>query len=406
MRLPTPPSPFILLDDARVDGAAPARLYRDPVEIICATNLKDVQPALDRVAEARDAGLHVAGYMSYEAAFALDDHWQVEQAPLQHHGQSSQPLLWFGLFDGCRTLSPAEIDEVLPPPGDISIGPVEPSIDETDYARAFATVQGSIRAGDIYQANLTFPCSVPLRGHPLQIYSAIRPRAAAGYGGIIYTGQQWLLSFSPELFFTLVRGQLTARPMKGTARRKPDPSEDLAAADRLRLDPKQQAENLMIVDLLRNDLSRVSSAGSVRVPDLFKVESYPTVHQMISTVRSKLLPGLSAVDVLRTIFPCGSITGAPKFQAMAVIRSIEAAARGAYTGTIGRIDPDGNAAFNVAIRTLAIADGADVGYLGLGSGVVADSNVNAEWRECLDKGRFVVDDGMETAACPSGRVLS
>jgi len=206
---------------------------------------------------------------------------------------------------------------------------------------------------------------------------------------VIRTGDHALLSFSPELFFTQVRGQLTARPMKGTAVRDADPQRDADLARWLAADPKQRAENLMIVDLLRNDLSRVSRAGSVIVPDLFKVESFPTVHQLVSTVRARILPGLSPVDVLRILFPCGSITGAPKVRAMEIIDAVEPHARGVYTGTMGWIDPEGDAAFNVAIRTLCVEEGSGVGRLGLGSGVVADSQVDSEWAECLAKGRFL-----------------
>ncbi len=386
MNLPDPPEPFILFDDARTSGAAQARLYRDPVEIICATRYDAVQPALDRLAEAAERNLHAAGYMSYEAAFALER----RLAPLEaHRPAASAPLLWFGLFDGYRTIDPGEVADILPPPGDARAGVIAPRIDRAGYGAAFDAVQDAIRAGDVYQVNLTFPCDVEVTGDPRALYAALRGQAKAGYGGIVHTGAHWLLSFSPELFFTLVRGQLTARPMKGTALRGADATDDEAAIAALRDDPKQRAENLMIVDLLRNDLSRVSQAGSVTVPELFRVETYPTVHQMTSTVRATLLPGLSAVDVLRQIFPCGSITGAPKLRAMEVIAQIEGSARGPYTGTIGRIDADGNAAFNVAIRTICVEEGRGSGVIGLGSGLVADSAMDAEWRECLDKGRFL-----------------
>lgn len=386
MHLPDPSEPFLLLDDARVTGAAAARYYRDPVEIVSAVSQHEVQPALDRIADARERGLHAAGYISYEAGFALEE----RLCPLAAPGP--MPLLWFGLFDGFRSVAPEDVPALLPDPAGAAVGAPRPLIDRAAYLAAFDDVQERIRAGDIYQANLTFPCEVDLVGDPRAIYAALRPRARAGYGGVVCTGAHWLLSFSPELFFTLVRGQLTARPMKGTATREAGEAADRAAIAALHDDPKQQAENLMIVDLLRNDLSRVSIAGSVTVPELFRVESYPTVHQMISTVRAKLLPGLSAVDVLRTIFPCGSVTGAPKMRAMEVIAATEAFARGPYTGAIGRIDADGNAAFNVAIRTISVEEGARTGRIGLGSGVVADSVADAEWRECLAKGRFLTGD--------------
>ncbi|AUW56767.1 aminodeoxychorismate synthase, component I [Sphingobium sp. SCG-1] len=386
MRLPDPPDPFILFDDARSVNPAPARLYRDPVELIVARDYGDVQVALDRIGEAADRGLHAAGYVGYDAAFALEPRL-ASKAPAR--GAGEMPLVWFGLFDGFRYVEPDDVPAMLPAPGSAGAGMPRPLIERCEYEAAFEGVQEAIKAGDTYQVNLTFPCEASLLGDPRAIYAALRPHARSGYGGIVYTGEDWLLSFSPELFFTLVRGQLTARPMKGTALRGRDAATDEDMMAQLRNDPKQRAENLMIVDLLRNDLSRVSLAGSVTVPELFHVETFPTVHQMTSTVRARILPGLSAIDVLRTIFPCGSITGAPKVRAMEVIADIEHAARGPYTGAIGRIDADGNAAFNVAIRTISVKDGANTGRIGLGSGVVVDSLCDAEWRECLDKGRFL-----------------
>jgi anthranilate/para-aminobenzoate synthase component I len=177
--------------------------------------------------------------------------------------------------------------------------------------------------------------------------------------------------------------------MKGTARRLPHPPADRAAAADLRADPKQRAENLMIVDLLRNDLSRVCEPGSVAVPELFAVESYPTVHQMISRVTGRLNEGLGAIEALRSLFPCGSITGAPKIRAMEIIGEIEKTPRGIYTGSIGSIDPGGDARFNVAIRTISVEKDAGRGIMGIGSGIVADSMADSEWAECLDKARFV-----------------
>lgn len=388
MRLPGPTEAFVLFDDARERNAAPARLYRDPVSIIAAYRLEEVQPALDRIAEAGEAGLHAAGYMSYEAGLALED----RLAPLarRHHIRpGSAPLLWFGLFDGLRFIRPEAVQALLPDPSGVRIEPLRPLIQEDAYYAAFDRVQEYIRAGDIYQVNLTFPCATRFHGDLMALYAAVRPRQRAGYGGVIRTGSHDILSFSPELFFTCVRGQLTARPMKGTAVRSADARRDVMLARELESDPKQRAENLMIVDLLRNDLSRVSRAGTVTVPDLFHVESYPTVHQMVSTIRARLLPGLSPVDVLRVLFPCGSITGAPKVRAMEIIGEVEPFPRSVYTGAVGWIDPDGDAAFNVAIRTICVEEGRPEGLLGLGSGIIADSDAASEWAECLAKGRFL-----------------
>ncbi|MEJ7926311.1 aminodeoxychorismate synthase component I [Sphingobium sp. AN641] len=389
MRLPGPSEAFVLFDDARTRAPAASRLYRDPVDEIVAHRLTEVQPALDRVADALESGFHVAGYMSYEAAFALEDRLAPLAARVDRTDLAATPLLWFGLFEGFRKIAPDAVASLLPAPDGCGVGMLRPLIDEAAYQAAFARAQALIGAGDVYQVNLTFPCELPFAGDPMALYAAARPRAKAGYGGVVRTGWQTLLSFSPELFFTLVRGQLTARPMKGTAPREPDEAADIAAARHLEEDPKQRAENLMIVDLLRNDLSRVSRAGSVTVPELFRIETFPTVHQMVSTVRGRVLPGLGAVDVLRTLFPCGSITGAPKVRAMEVIEALEPHPRGPYTGTMGWMDPDGDAAFNVAIRTICVEEGASLGRIGLGSGIVADSDGASEWAECLAKGRFL-----------------
>ncbi|WP_420145525.1 aminodeoxychorismate synthase component I [Sphingobium sp.] len=391
MRLPGSHESYCLFDDARA-RAAPARLYRDPVDIIAVHDMAAVQPALDRLAEARDRGLHAAGYIAYEAGLALEgrlDPIARRHGEGQGQVQGGAPLLWFGLFEGVRLIPSADMPHLLPDPAGATVGALRPLVGEDAYRAAFERVQDYIRAGDIYQVNLTFPCDVDVAGDPLALYAAIRPRAAAGYGGVIRTGGHSILSFSPELFFTQVRGQLTARPMKGTATRGADPAADQAQAAWLESDAKQRAENLMIVDLLRNDLSRVSQAGSVTVPDLFRVETYPTVHQLVSSVRARILPGLSPVDVLRVLFPCGSITGAPKVRAMEIIDAVEPHARGVYTGSMGWIDPEGDAAFNVAIRTICVEEGSGIGRLGLGSGIVADSDCASEWAECLAKGRFL-----------------
>ncbi|RYY32545.1 MAG: aminodeoxychorismate synthase component I, partial [Sphingomonadales bacterium] len=319
---------------------------------------------------------------AYEAGHALEP----RLAGLSRT-DADAPLLWFGLFETVERLAPDAIAARLPDPAGAWVGRPAPRISRSDYDAAFARVHDWIEAGDIYQANLTFRAAVRVIGDPLAAYAAIRSRAAAGYGGIVWTGSDWLLSFSPELFFALRQGELIARPMKGTTPRGATPEADEAARGELAQDEKQRAENLMIVDLMRNDLARVARPGSVAVPQLFHVEHYPTVHQMVSTVTAALGEGLDAVDTLAALFPCGSITGAPKLRAMQVIAEVEKDARGVYTGAIGRIDANGDAKFNVAIRTLSIEDGAAT--LGLGSGVVADSSPAEEWRECLVKGSFV-----------------
>ncbi|MFT5331070.1 MAG: para-aminobenzoate synthetase/4-amino-4-deoxychorismate lyase [Parasphingorhabdus sp.] len=385
--------PFVLLDDARATGAAPARLYRDPVAVVRADKMEELEACFASLSRARLAGQHVAGYLSYEAGLGLEERLRVKMPK-----ERPTPLAWFGIFKDYKELSPNAVVEGLPDRNGAWLGRLKPLVSREAYDAAFEKVQNYIISGDIYQANLTFRAEMDFSGHPLALYAAIRSRAQAGYGGVVFDGTNWMLSFSPELFFALKDGRITARPMKGTAARDADPEADAKVQLQLHSDPKQRAENLMIVDLLRNDLSRVAEQGSVHVPELFHIESYPTIHQMTSTVTAQLQDGLDAVDVIRQIFPCGSITGAPKIRAMEIIDELERAPdgsgpRGIYCGSIGRIDaPDetgrSDAAFNVAIRTLFLKSGKETLSIGLGSGIVADSNGDDEWRECLAKGRF------------------
>lgn len=373
---------FVLLDDARVGHNVPARLLFDPVEVRSAATARDISPLLDWLEACTVAAQPVAGYLSYEAGLSLEP-------PLGYHGTPDQPLAWFAHFSGIERIAADAVAALLPDPEGAWAGRPEPRITRADYDRAIARILDYIAAGDIYQANLTFQATVRFGGHPLALYARLRARQQAGYGGIIFTGTHWLLSFSPELFFSQKERSVMARPMKGTALRDADPVRDAAQAAGLADDPKQRAENLMIVDLIRNDLSRVAEAGSVSVPELFHVERYPTVHQMVSSVHATLAADKGAVDLMRQAFPCGSITGAPKIRAMEIIGEVESEPRGVYTGSIGYIAGPGEAAFNVAIRTLVIAEGSRVATLGLGSGIVADSVAASEWQECLAKGLFV-----------------
>jgi len=384
--------PFILLDDARPEGASPARLYEHPRELVVARRVEEVLPALERIAALQSEGAELAGYFAYEAGLALESRLKPRTAT---RSGAAGPLVWFGAFDSYHEIPADRVPAWLAErggPGLAQIGPLEPQLSPGGYARAFTELQEQIAAGDIYQANLTFPLAGSYRGDPLALYAAARPAAGAGYGGVLFDGTHWLLSFSPELFFAEREGAALVKPMKGTRPRGRDAAEDAELKEELAASAKDRAENLMIVDLLRNDLSRVAEAGSVKVDHPFAVESYPTVHQVVTTVRARLQDGMGAVDMLRALFPCGSITGAPKIRAMELIDSAERDARGPYCGAIGRIDTGGEAAFNVAIRTLRLTPGENQrgrAVLGVGSAIVADSEVMTEWRECLVKGGFV-----------------
>ncbi len=370
-------APFVLLHDARA-GLDRARLYRAPRRVLTAHRPAEV-PAL--LAAIRAWPGAAAGFLSYGAGAAFEPAAAGEPA-------SPTPLAWFGLFDGHEEIE--DVAALLPDPAGAWTGAPEPEASRAEYRAMFDAAQALIRAGDLYQLNLTFRARVPFLGDPLALYAGLRRASAAGWSALVATGTQTILSLSPELFFTRDGDALVSRPMKGTARRHADPAIDLAVGRALAADAKQRAENLMIVDLMRNDLSRVAVPGSVAVPELFAVERYPTVHQLTSKVTATLAPARDAVDVLSALFPCGSITGAPKVRAMQAIAAVERGSpRGAYTGAIGRIDADGSAAFNVAIRTLTIDEGADHAVVGIGGGIVADSRVDDEWDEAMAKAAFL-----------------
>ncbi len=382
--------PFVLLDDARESGAADALLFENPRQIFVAHRPEQVEAVLAAAEAARREGGELAGYIAYEAGLALEERLR----PLaEARSGGAGPLVWLGLFDAPSRIAAEQMPEWLTThaQGGGSVGPLEPQVSPGGYENAFAALQEAIRAGDIYQANLTFPLAGNFTGDPLGLYAALRPAAQAGYGGVIFDGSHWLLSLSPELFVSLKGRGAKAKPMKGTRPRGGEAASDRALADELAGSVKDRAENLMIVDLMRNDLSRVAEAGSVRVDDPFAIESYPTVHQMVSVVRAQLKEGTDAVDLVRALFPCGSITGAPKIRAMELIGEVERDPRGPYCGAIGRIGADGDAAFNVAIRTLRLTEienGRGKAVLGVGGAIVADSEPRTEWREALLKGAF------------------
>jgi para-aminobenzoate synthetase / 4-amino-4-deoxychorismate lyase len=370
---------WILFDDAR-EGGAPPRLYRQPSEVIVAEQIDELLPALGRIRAGLRAGAHAAGYLAYEAGHAFDP--KLTASARKGEG----PLLCFGLFDKYET---PDLAALLPAADGAFVGRPRPRIDRAVYEAGVERVREQLFAGDFYQVNLTFGCDVPAVGEPLALYARLRLSSKSGWGGVLLHDAAVIISLSPEQFFTIRNRQIEAKPMKGTARRNADPARDRAEAEALAADEKQRAENLMIVDLMRNDLARVSVAGSVEVPELFAVESYPTVHQMVSRITAQLLVECDAIDVLRTIFPCGSVTGAPKVAAIEALTRLEPEPRGAYTGSMGWIEPGGDAAFNVLIRTLEWRKGATVARLGLGSGLVVDSVPSNEWDECLLKGDFV-----------------
>ncbi|WP_439502077.1 aminodeoxychorismate synthase component I [Aminobacter ciceronei] len=372
-----PHSPFVLFRD---DPAGREVLFEAPREIIVAQDAADFFPALQAAQKAHEQGKWLAGYFSYEAGYLLEP----KLRPLLP-GSRRAPLVCLGVFD-----QPSDNDRPASRAA-VTNGPIfdaRATWSEADYERRFNKLHQHLRQGDCYQANLTFPVQAQWSGTPLDAFDALIARQPVKYGALVSLGGPTVLSRSPELFFEIDSdGWIETHPMKGTAPRGKTPEEDAALREFLRNDEKNQAENRMIVDLLRNDISLISEVGTLDVPELFRIESYPTVHQMVSTVRAKLLPDLSIEQVFAALFPCGSITGAPKIRAMEILRELESTPRDVYCGAIGWIAPGGTMRFSVAIRTITLHEDGEAVY-NVGGGVVFDSTAEAEYAECLLKARF------------------
>lgn len=358
-------------------------LFDGAERLVVAETAAQLAPALAELDTARAAGKWVAGMIAYEAGYTLEPALGAQMP--EHAGR----LLAFGIYDAPRDATPVLARAKAQSQG-VAVAPLVPQISRAQYDAAMARVLGYVAAGDCYQINLTFPLQTRLlSGTPLGLYGALRASQSVGHGAFLDLGLgEVLVSRSPELFLqTSAEGRIEARPMKGTAPRDADPVRDAALAEELRVSAKGQAENLMIVDLLRNDISRVAQVGSVKVPQLFAVEHYATLHQMVSRVVGQLQQAPSMAGLMAALFPCGSITGAPKIRAMQIIREVEPHPRGAYCGAIGWMAPDGASSFSVAIRTLQLRG--DQIVLNVGGGVVQDSTAQGEWEEALWKARYL-----------------
>ena len=372
----------VLLDDY-LKGLV--RHYTDPIRVITVYDADALDEAFTLLERYKSDGFYLAGYFAYELGFILESklHTIFDE-------DFNQPLLQVGIFKDYSQTPPDALLKPDPAPH-ISLNPLW---SETEYLSRFQTVMDYIESGDVYQINLTFPMTGSFKGDAVDLYAALRRRQPVHYGGVVsLENGPAVVSLSPELFFEKDGLNMSMRPMKGTVKRLPDKAADKLQLSAMQKDEKSQAENLMIVDLLRNDLSRLSVPGSVKVPELFALETYPTLHQMTSKVTSRLKEETPIKALLQSLFPCGSVTGAPKIRAMEIIRDIEATPRGAYCGALGYIDPTGQACFNVGIRTMILENG-QLTY-NVGSGIVRDSIGSDEYNECLLKAEVI------TKAAPS-----
>ena len=345
-----------------------------PARAITATQLSEVLPVLDFAEREAKAGAYVAVMMSYEAAPAFD-------SVLAVHEPSEFPLAWAAAFDAATDLASSDAR--------LASNSWTPRVSRVEYDDAVSRIKDLIAAGDTYQVNYSFPLAASFDGDAYAWYRTLCEAQGAQYSAYIDLGRYRVLSLSPELFFERCGDRVVTKPMKGTVRRGRWTAEDEKLAQWLKQSTKDRAENVMIVDLLRNDLGKVSVPGSVHVSSLFELERFETVWQMTSTVESTLRDGITLAELMTALFPCGSITGAPKIRTMQIIRELERFPRGAYTGAIGLLKPGGDCVFNVAIRTMVIDTEAKRAIFGVGGGVTIDSTAEREYEECLVKSRFL-----------------
>ncbi|MBC2002777.1 aminodeoxychorismate synthase component I [Listeria booriae] len=349
------------------------QLFSSPEAIIQTDNIEEVTERMQQVEQAIDLGYYVAGYVGYEAAPAFNKH-------LQTFAPGKMPLLWFGVFREMREVAQAEAPILQPPKLDW-----QPTTDYASYAKGIRFIRDQIADGNTYQTNYTIRLESAFAEDDENFYEQLKVAQQADYSAYLSTGRFHILSASPELFFHWKDGVITTKPMKGTARRGMTQRDDAKARDWLSASAKNQAENVMIVDLLRNDLGQIAKPGTVKVPHLFDVERYPTVWQMTSTVTAETLPDIHLTAIFEALFPCGSITGAPKVKTMELITQAETSPRNVYCGAIGYVTPDKEAIFNVPIRTVVVDTEEKTAEYGVGGGIVWDSRSGAEYEEVQAK---------------------
>ncbi|MGP4068650.1 aminodeoxychorismate synthase component I [Halobacillus sp. B29] len=386
--------PTLLFEfDDRYGDKSPKR-FVDPERVISAETVEQVEQAFLEVEQALQQGFYAAGFVSYEAAPAFDK-------ALQVHSNSEWPLVWFGIFhEPVSSEANAHSDSFQ-----VSDWLMEG--DYSQYKKGISEIKKAIKQGETYQVNYTTRLKADFSGNEFAFYRQLSAAQKSSYSAYINTGTHQLLSASPELFFRIDDGTITTKPMKGTAPRGRFLAEDeKRKADLLRSE-KERSENLMIVDLLRNDLGRIALPGSVHVPELFEVETYPTVHQMTSTIKGQLDDSFSMWEVFQALFPCGSITGAPKVRTMEYIRELERSPREVYCGAIGYMTPEKEAVFNVPIRTVMLNNG--TAAYGTGGGVTWESTSEGEYEEIHTKAKLLTETVpefrlLETMRLDDGRI--
>ena len=362
---------MLIYQFADPDGKVTKKIYQKPVDIIETYVLDEVVSCLEKVQLAVDKGYYAAGYLSYEAAPAFDPVFKVKEG-------SRMPLIWFGIFH-------EPLEQEINVNENYSIANWQPSVSRHEYNQAINAIRERIKQGDTYQVNYTIRMKSNFTGNSRSFFEKLAEAQSSNYSAYLDIGDYSIVSASPELFFQLKDQKIKTKPMKGTIKRGMTLKEDQANAEWLASSEKNRAENVMIVDLLRNDLGKIAKTGTVKVPKLFEVEKYPTVHQMTSTVTAELKADTKIVDIFHALFPCGSITGAPKVKTMGVISELENSPREVYCGAIGYMSPHGEAVFNVAIRTAIIHKQTGAVQYGVGGGITWDSTAQGEYEEILTK---------------------
>jgi len=377
MHTPSFPYTAIIRDGIRQNWLG----FKDPLTTFQTSSLSEVRPLLDRAEAESKAGRYVVGLVSYEAGPAFDSALTVSSS-------GDFPLAWFAVFAEPEQLS------ALPAPPESEPDPdLVPEVSRPQYLSDLATIRNHLAAGDTYQVNHTFRMRGRFPGHGYGLFHRLCTARQGEYAAFVDLGRWSVLSTSPEMFFEKDGDEVLSRPMKGTVARSPVPDEDLQRRDWLQASEKNRAENVMIVDMVRNDLGRICEPGTVVVPELFAVEGYPTVWQMTSLVTGRTQASLS--DIFTALFPASSITGAPKSSTMEIIRDLEKSPRNIYTGTIGFLEPSGRARFNVAIRTVLVDREQGLAECGVGGGIVWDSDPEEEYAECMTKAGFLKYSGPE-----------